>query len=174
MQEILIQKFVRQLLQSKQLKKLFLFAKYLETELKSWLIREKKKAATILPDQFLDYLASLHLQFAIPFPSFNTFDSLEDLLLKVKKPSVIISPSNKSILVQLLQDMQSAQCIEWALLIATALQDLPTLLLLLKQHMILWKPFKLMLQSLSTTTTTTTTIPTTNSLRYLQIFIYTF
>jgi len=146
LQELLLARYARKLLAQQQLKKLLRFAKGVSHDLKPWLIRERRRAALI--DDFDTALAMLHLQFNLPYP-----DSVPLHRSPVIQPfpstprsrgSIDIEeslPNSKWELKQLLEEMLSAECIEWSLLIGTVLLDVNTIVTILKQHFSMWKAY---------------------------------
>ena len=112
------------------------------------LIPFRRRAALI--DDFDTALAMLHLQFNLPYP-----DSL--VPSNSPRPTLPSTPrfgrtfvevddssiSIKAELQQLMDEMSSTECVEWALLIATVLLDSTFILTLLKQHSsLLWSQYQ--------------------------------
>lgn len=144
--ELLLARHANSLLSQYQLKRLIQFSQFVEHDLKPWLIREKRRSASVNPQDFETALAILHTQFTIPYP--------QSLPLSQEREHLDSSPATPSErtdgwndLKWLFQQMASAQCVEWALLLATVLLKISSILILLKENFHLWKPYKRMLQS---------------------------
>lgn len=68
----------------------------------------------------------------------------ERIRISVSLLTVLIRVSS---LRYLLQEMQSAQCIEWSLILATALVNVPVISSLLREHPYHWRSYQKMLST---------------------------
>jgi len=144
----------KKLLSHHQLKKLSDFAKLVGHDLKPWLIRERRRSAKI--EDFETALATLHLQFNLPYPQSLDFEAHSTNInnnnnhshLQNSSSDPPISQSNgtkNSVLQALFHEMQSSQCYEWSLLIATVLLNVNQIIQILKDNVNLLKPYQRLL-----------------------------
>lgn len=192
-------RYARKLLVAHDLKSLVLFAKITRHSLRTWLIRERKKAAIV--EDFPSALAKLHQAFSIPHPTHFPLDHLYlDAAHSMQDYSTIYFPSSDFLLRELeddesdeeddevsihslsspsassgnilradelfedswqdtsisrsfkdleylLQEMLQAECAGWALLLATILFRVPTIISVLEKHPIFWKVYRPMLET---------------------------
>jgi hypothetical protein len=79
LKEVLLAKYARKLLQSRQIKALFDFSLVVDHDLRSWFYREKSRTMVLTDAEFANgsLLSSLHEQFGLPYP--RQFEFTEEL-----------------------------------------------------------------------------------------------
>jgi len=98
MQEVLLSRYARKLLNQHNLRMLLQFSRIVNRELKPWLVRERWRAAQV--ENYVSAFSSLHSQFNIGFPQQLPHTSLFTIpttalpvLLTTPNPTIITSPS---------------------------------------------------------------------------------
>ncbi|PRP78824.1 hypothetical protein PROFUN_00997 [Planoprotostelium fungivorum] len=147
LQELLLARYARKLLYQQKLKQLLHFSRRIGHDLRTWLAREKRRAAVTENQETA--LAMVHIQFNIPYPKHAEPPTSVRLLSPVMTGGGDELPPENPLdsLRFLLGEMTAAGCQEWCLILATVLMDIPIIMTLLRDGVHLWKPYQKMLQS---------------------------